>query len=88
MVRRFILFFLAICVFEVHAQNQLSTKSKKAIDLYTQADNFRVRGQYEEAISLLSQALAKDKTFVEAYFRRGLTYFSIKQYPKAIADYE
>lgn len=88
MVRRFILFFLAICVLEVQAQNQLSTKSKKAMDLYTQADNFRVRGQYEEAISLLSQALAKDKNFVEAYFRRGLTYFSIKQYPKAIADYE
>ena len=88
MVRRFILFFLAICVLEVQAQNQLSTKSKKAMDLYTQADNFRVRGQYEEAISLLSQALEKDKTFVEAYFRRGLTYFSIKQYPKAIADYE
>lgn len=88
MLRRLILFFLAIYVIDAQAQTQLSTKSKKAIELYTQADNFRVRGQYEEAISLLTQSLAKDKNFVEAYFRRGLTYFSIKQYPKAIADYE
>ena len=88
MLRRVVLFFLALYAIGAQAQTQLSTKSKKAIELYTEADNFRVRGQYEEAISLLSQALAKDKTFVEAYFRRGLTYFSIKQYPKAIADYE
>lgn len=88
MLRRLILFFLVIYAVDAHAQSQLSTKSKKAIELYTEADNFRVRGQFEEAISLLSQSLSKDKNFVEAYFRRGLTYFSIKQYPKAIADYE
>ncbi len=81
------LFFTAI-TFQALSQAELSTKSKKAIELYTVADNFRVRGQFEEAISLLSQALAKDKNFVEAYYRRGLTYFSMKQYAKAQADYE
>ncbi|MGC3944207.1 MAG: hypothetical protein QM762_06765 [Chryseolinea sp.] len=38
----------------------LSTKSKKAIELYTDADNFRVRGEYRVAIDLLNQAIAKD----------------------------
>jgi OmpA-OmpF porin, OOP family len=81
------LFFTAI-TFQALSQAELSTKSKKAIELYTLADNFRVRGQFEEAINLLSQALAKDKNFVEAYYRRGLTYFSLKQYANAKADYE
>lgn len=85
---RFLIFFLIVSPFCVQSQNQLSTKSKKAIELYTLADNFRVRGQFEEALNLLDQALAKDKNFVEAYYRRGLTYFSMKQYPNALRDYE
>ena len=80
--------FLIVASFPLAAQNELSTKSKKAIELYTLADNFRVRGQFEEALNLLDQAIAKDKNFVEAYYRRGLTFFSMKQYPNAIADYE
>jgi outer membrane protein OmpA-like peptidoglycan-associated protein len=59
--------------FALSAQTQLSTKSKKAIELYTDADNFRVRGQYDKAIDLLNQAITKDKNFEEAYFRLGLT---------------
>lgn len=81
----FILFAIPCCV---QSQSQLSTKSKKAIELYTLADNFRVRGQFEEALNLLDQALAKDKNFVEAYYRRGLTFFSMKRYPNAMSDYE
>lgn len=88
MLCRLILFFLLIPAIDARSQTQLSTKSKKAIELFTLADNFRVRGQFEQAIELLTQSLAKDRNFVEAYYRRGLTYFSMKQYPKAIADYE
>lgn len=88
MFRILILFFLLGFSFQVLAQTPLSTKSKKAIELYTLADNFRVRGQFDQALSLLDQAIDKDKNFVEAYYRRGLTYFSMKQYAKAMADYE
>ena len=88
MIRIGILFFLALVSLQVAGQANLSTKSKKAIDLYTLADNFRVRGQYEEAIDLLNQAIAKDDNFSEAYLRLGLTYFSMKQYQKAIQQYE
>jgi OmpA-OmpF porin, OOP family len=81
----FILLALSLSAF---GQTDLSTKSKKAIELYTQADNFRVRGQFAEALNLLDQALDKDKNFVEAYYRRGLTYYLMKQYPNAISDFE
>src|SRR6187455_3840738 len=74
--------------FSVFAQGELSTKSKKAIELYTMADNFRVRGQYSEAIGLLNQAIEKDDKFVEAYYRLGITYFSMRKYSMAIGYYE
>src|SRR6478609_1050165 len=80
-----LLFFFFAAEF---ADAQLSTKSKKAIEYYTQADNYRVRGQYVQAIELLNMAIAKDKNFVEAYYRLGLTYHSLKQYPKAMESYE
>ncbi len=83
-----ILFILCSGFFSVLGQGTLSTKSKKAIELYTSADNFRVRGQFSQAISLLNQAIEKDKDFVEAYYRLGLTYFSMKQYSKAVENYE
>src|SRR5688572_25652575 len=85
---RVLIFILGAIPFCVQSQTDLSTKSKKAIELYTLADNFRVRGQFTEALNLLDQALAKDKNFVEAYYRRGLTFFSMKQYPNAMSDYE
>ncbi len=70
------------------AQPTLSTKSKKATELYTNADNFRVRGQYKKAIELLEEAISKDKHFAEAYFRLGQTYKSLKQYTKANENFE
>ena len=60
------------------AQGTLSTTSNKAIELYTEADNFRVRGQHSQAIELLNEAISKDKKFVEAYYRLWLVYMTIK----------
>jgi len=51
-----------------------STKNRKAIELYMQADNFRVRGQFPQAIKLLQQAIEKDSQFEEAYYRLGAIY--------------
>jgi len=72
----------------VSAQAQLSTKSKKAIELYNEADNYRVRLQHAQAISLLEQAIARDKNFAEAYYRLGLVYMTMKNYPTAISNFE
>lgn len=82
-------FFCAfLCSTLLVAQPSLSTKSKKAAELYILADNYRVRGQYTQAIDLLQQAIEKDKNFTEAYFRLGQTFKSIKQYPNAIQSFE
>ena len=78
-----IIFFLPVL-----ALAQLSTKSKKAIELYTEADNYRVRGQFDQAIDLLNLAIAKDDEFVEAYYRLGLVYLNMKQYAKAVERFE
>jgi OmpA-OmpF porin, OOP family len=81
----FIAFFAAL---GVNAQNTLSTKSKKAIELYTEADNYRVRGQSTQAIQLLLAAIDKDKSFVEAYYRLGLVYMSLKDFQAANQYFE
>jgi outer membrane protein OmpA-like peptidoglycan-associated protein/tetratricopeptide (TPR) repeat protein len=80
-------FFLLIVLFPfvvvAQAPAGLSTKSKKAIELYTEADNFRVRGQFTQAIGLLNQAIDKDKNFFEAYYRLGIVYMSQKDFTTA-----
>ena len=62
--------------FPSKAQEILSTKSKKAKEYYLASDNFRVRGQLDQAIDLLKKAIDKDEKFEEAYFRLALTYRS------------
>jgi OOP family OmpA-OmpF porin len=71
----------------VASSQGLSTKNKKAIELYNEADNFRVHGQYTEALDRLDKALKKDKKFSEAWFRAGLIRKTLHQYPKAIEMY-
>jgi tetratricopeptide (TPR) repeat protein len=66
------------------AQLPLDTKSKKAIEYYTEADNFRVRGQFSQAIMLLNEAIQKDRNFTEAYYRLGIVYITLKDFPQAV----
>ena len=70
------------------AQVPLSTKNKKAIELYVEADNYRVRGQFNQAISLLQQAIEKDKNFSEAYFRLGVTFKMMRDLDRSTKSYE
>lgn len=70
--RSIILSFILLVPFLSQAQRTLSTKSKKAIEYYREADNFWVRGQFTMASELLQKAIDKDDDFYEAYFRLGL----------------
>jgi OmpA-OmpF porin, OOP family len=70
--------------FNLDAQIPLCTKNKKAIELYTEADNYRVRRQFPQATELLTQALQKDKKFCEAYFRLAQVYREQRDYKRAI----
>jgi OmpA-OmpF porin, OOP family len=83
----FVLAFLTLAI-AGPATAQLSTKSKKAIELYTEADNYRVRGQFNQAIALLEEAIEKDEQFVEAYYRLAIIYMSKKELPRAAALFE
>ncbi|MFN3841098.1 MAG: tetratricopeptide repeat protein, partial [Cyclobacteriaceae bacterium] len=80
--------FLIFLAIQAYTQPVLSTKSKKAIELYNQADNYRVRGQHQQAIDLLTEAIQRDKKFVEAYYRLGLVYMTTKRYPLAVQNFE
>jgi len=82
------LMIIWIVSFPSTAQPQLSTKNKKAIELYVEADNYRVRGQFNQAISLLQQAIEKDKGFSEAYFRLGVTYKMMRDLDRSTKSYE
>lgn len=82
-MRPLIIFFFLLMAVTASAQSALSTTNKKAIELYTEADNYRVRGQYREALDLLNQAIAKDRNFVEAYFRQGIILKAVRDYPQS-----
>lgn len=84
------LFFLALLggTMGVAQPAPLSSKNKKAIELYTEADNFRVRGQYPEAIDRLTKAIERDVHFFEAYFRLGLVHKSMKDWKESIRQFE
>ena len=86
MQRIFLLVLLAICS-QLSAQN-LSSKNKKAIELYTEADNYRVRGQFTQAINLLNEAITRDKNFEEAYYRLATIYKAMEQYDQATNTFE
>ncbi len=81
--------FIILCVCSSTVMSQpLSTKNKKAQELYYEADNYRVRGQFKEAISFLNEAIARDKNFEEAYYRLGLIYKAQENYPLASTTFE
>lgn len=73
----YLLFFSA----NLLAQVPLSTKNKKAIDLYGKA---RYTFESDNRISLLKQAIKKDKKFVEAYWMLADEYNRINKPDDAI----
>jgi tetratricopeptide (TPR) repeat protein len=46
------------------------------------------RKHYREAIEELSLAIAADPTFALAYNARGFAYYLLREYPRALADFD
>lgn len=84
MLKYLILLFITIPAIGQAPAPTLCTKNKKAIELYTEADNYRVRGQFRQAFDLLNQAIQKDKNFCEAYYRMALVHYATKDLKKAV----
>jgi tetratricopeptide (TPR) repeat protein len=61
---------------------------KLASELYLLGKNEYYKNNYKEAIEQLSQAIAKDPTFAEAYFLRGECYYEQGKYKAALKNYE
>jgi len=83
-----ILSVLLFLSFSLSAQTMstLCTTNKKAIEWYMGADNFRVRGQFPEALRLLNDAIKKDPAFCEAYYRLSLVYRAQRKPVEALAQ--
>jgi OmpA-OmpF porin, OOP family len=79
--------FLLMCSLSLGAQT-LSSKDKKAIALYTESDNYRVRREYDKAIQLLKESIERDKKFEEAYYRLALIYRVQDNLPVAVRYFE
>jgi len=81
-IRYFSALLVVLAAAHTHAQTGpvLSSKNKKAVALYNEADNYRVRGMHTEAIGLLEKALERDANFFEARFRLGLVYKAQKEW--------
>ena len=82
--KSFVILIFLLPFFQLASQIPLCTKNKKAIELFTEADNYRVRRQFKQATELLNQALQKDKNFCEAYFRLAQVIREQRDLKKAI----
>lgn len=72
-------FFCLFCFFVLSGtafsqQQQLSSKNKKAVKLFLEADQLFHDRQFDPGIQKLKQALSKDPDFVEAYLKLGSAY--------------
>jgi len=86
-MQKSILLVLMLISVQVSAQT-LSSKNKKALELYVEADNYRVRGQFSQAINLLNEAITRDKNFEEAYYRLATIYKAQEQFELAAGTFE
>ncbi|MBI4647434.1 MAG: PD40 domain-containing protein [Bacteroidia bacterium] len=68
-------------------QPDYSTKSKKAIALFEEAQASYNLMEYDKAIRLLNEALAKDEKFIEVYLLQAQIYNENKEFEEEIKRY-
>ena len=72
----------------VSQTSPLSTKSKKAAAMFTEAINYYDQKDYQKAMRILDKATEEDTAFVEAYILKG-DIMSEQRYPReAIVQYK
>lgn len=81
-------FFLCLMNLAVSQTSPLSTKSKKAAAMFTEAINYYDQKDYQKAMRILDKATEEDTAFVEAYILKG-DIMSEQRYPReAIVQYK
>ncbi len=72
-----------------HAQQYSPDKvNKKAVNLYNSGLSKAQDGDYQGALELMDQALARDKKYVDAHLTKAGIYGELKNYEKCIFHYE
>jgi len=85
----FILFFCLPLVSKGQSSySNLSSTSKKAIEFYSNGDQYYVRRDYYSAIEWFEKAIKKDENFIEAWFRIGNSYYNLGDLPKALVNFQ
>lgn len=79
---------LTIIIISLSAQSTLSTKHKKAIKRYKQAQSLYEIGKADEAFPLINDALDFDANFIEAYLLKGQIYYEQNRFDKEAEEYE
>ena len=77
-----------VFVLSISRRANLAQNQKRQLSFIPKRIIFGCVDSIDQAITLLNQAIEKDDNFVEAYYRLGLTYFSMKQYGKSLEKYE
>src|ERR1039457_5229878 len=84
-----IFFVFAIChlpSYICHAQQNYSSKNKKAIKYYEEAIQFSNKKDGENSKKLLLSAIGKDNLFIEAHMMLAWIYSDMKQPEKAVDE--
>lgn len=84
-MRLFLLTIIFLFSVEAFAQGKVNKQTQK---LYQEAINTADEGDLKGAISILTQLLKTDKTFIDAWLSRGGIYGQLRSYKEAVADYE
>ena len=80
-----LLFILSVSLMAGLSQGGTAKDAKSYID---QGVNLIKKGQYNEAIVSLDQAIQIDPDYALAYNYRGLAYFRTKSFDKALTDFD
>ncbi len=78
------IFFLVVLIM-YSISDAFSQETAK--DLYNRGYRY-LSVDREKAIELLNQSISKDSTFADAYFHRGVTYFKLDNFDKALKDFD
>ncbi len=83
-----LLMIILLLARDIAAQKEYSTRSKKAIEYFNQAQSFFVRNEFDHATELLNSAIAKDKGFKEAWYLQAEIFHAQKNYEQEFATIE
>ena len=88
----FIMFSFLLLSIATYAQKKnyvtSTTAHRKAVEAYQQGDLYNSGRQYDKAIKEFNKAIKKEPTYLAAYLLRADSYYAIKDFGRAEADFE